>query len=152
MSNIAQIVNVLQSVILTKGNQMVLTPTYYVYKMYKVHQNARLIPLTLISEKYSFNNEFIASLSASASIDVNGKIHITIANLNPNKSIETSLLVGKKVKSISKGEIITSKNINDFNDFEKAEKVNIKPFDGYKIGNSSIKLFIPSKSIILIEL
>lgn len=66
MAKIAQIANVLQSPILTKGKEMVKTPTYYIFKMYNVHQDANLIPLELSTENYSFEGESIPAITASA--------------------------------------------------------------------------------------
>jgi len=88
MANIAQIVNVLQSVILTKDEQMILTPTYYVFKMYKVHHEATLLPINLTCENYYYGDNLIPSIIASASMDREGLIHITISNLNPTSDIK----------------------------------------------------------------
>ena len=112
MTNIAQMVNVLQSMILTKGNQIVLTPTYYVFKMYKVHQNATSIPLTINCSNYRNGNEAIPSINASASKDSKGKIHITIVNLDPNVENPVNIDMGK-MKDISvTGELLTADAIN----------------------------------------
>ena len=88
MANIAQTVNVLQAMILTKEEQMVLTPSYYVFKMFKVHQDATLLPTSLQCEDYTFEKQGIPTISTSASKDENGIIHVSISNLNPNKEIE----------------------------------------------------------------
>ena len=72
MANLAQTVNVLQAVILTNEEKMMLTPTYHVMEMYNVHQDATMIPLTVQSNDYVFNNEKLKAISASASKDANG--------------------------------------------------------------------------------
>lgn len=93
MANIAQMVNVLQAVILTKEEQMVLTPTYYVFKMYADHQGAKLVPTDVQCEKYTYNGVSTDAISASASIK-DGVVTITMCNLNPNKSESVSIPIG----------------------------------------------------------
>ena len=91
VANLAQMVNVLQSVILTKDDKMVLTPTYHVFRMFRVHQEAKLLNLDLRCEDYTFGNKKIPAISASASVDKDGKVHISLANLNPNKPVTNNL-------------------------------------------------------------
>ncbi len=83
MANIAQMVNVLQSIILTKDDKIVLTPTYHIYDMYKVHQDATLIPVEILSPVYKLGNRSLTALSVSASKDPQGVIHISIVNIDP---------------------------------------------------------------------
>ena len=98
MANVAQIVNVLQSMILTKEDQLVKTPTFYVFKMYKVHHNSTLLPITVQCDDYTFDGENLPSISASASTDSLGKIHISLSNIDPenSKKIEIDLKGSKK--------------------------------------------------------
>ncbi|MDX2189186.1 MAG: alpha-L-arabinofuranosidase C-terminal domain-containing protein [Bacteroidota bacterium] len=152
ISNIAQVVNVLQSVILTKGDQMVLTPTYYVFKMFKVHQNARLIPIKLNSKSYTYNKQSIAAINASASKDSTGKIHITLANMDHKNANEVTIDLGNIKTTTSKGEIITADKVNAYNDFGKPEKVNIQKFEGYKLSSNKLTISMPAKSIVCLEL
>jgi alpha-L-arabinofuranosidase len=90
MANIAQTVNVLQAMILTKDDKIVKTPSFYVFKMYTVHHDATLLPSDVTSDKYTFGNESIPALSASASKDDSGKIHVTISNLDPTNGKEVT--------------------------------------------------------------
>ena len=151
LTSIAQMVNVLQSMILTKGPEMVLTPTYYVFKMYSVHQDAAMVPVELQTESYTLGTESIPALSASASKDKEGKIHISLANLNPTKSEDLRCeLKGTTGASVS-GEIITAATMNAFNDFGKPEAVNIKPFTGAQLQNGILTVSLPSKSIVTLE-
>jgi len=152
MANIAQVVNVLQSMILTRGNQLVLTPTYYVFKMFKVHQGATLIPVSVTCRNYEFNNETIPSINASASKDSNGKIHITLVNLDPNAENTVTIDPGSmKVSSIS-GEILTSEAINSFNDFGTPEKVKLQKFTQFNLKDNVLQVKMPSKSIVELEI
>jgi len=150
MANIAQIVNVLQSVILTKGYEMVKTPTYFIFKMYNVHQDARLIPVKLETENYEYNDEFIPALTASAS-EKDGLINITITNANPNKAIPVDCHLGKDLKSAT-GKIVTGKEITDYNDFGKDAKVFISDFKVEKVKNGKLHVEVPAHSVVLLQL
>jgi len=152
MANIAQTVNVLQAMILTKGNQMVKTPTFYVFKMYKVHQDAIHLPTEVATQNYVNDNGQIPALSVSASRDKNGNINITIANLNPNQNMATAIeIMGlEKLNNIS-GSMITSDKMNALNDFGKEEQVHIQKFSDYKKNQSGIEVNIPAKSVVLLS-
>jgi len=149
MANIAQIVNVLQSVIRTNGAAMVKTPTYYVFQLYNVHQDANLIPSNLVTENYDYKDESIPALSASAS-EKEGMVNITITNANPNKAISVDCAIGKKFKSV-KGKIITGDKITDFNDFGKEENVNIQDFKISKTSRKDLQVDIPAHAVILLQ-
>ena len=151
MANIAQTINVLQSVILTKDEDMVLTPTYFVFKMFSPHQNAKLIPANLETEKYEFEGRAIPAISASASVK-DGILSITLCNLNPNKAENIDISFTGQEYSSSSGQIITAKNINDYNDFGQEEKVTIKSFEVKKPKNGNLSFELPSKSVVLIQL
>jgi alpha-N-arabinofuranosidase len=152
MTNIAQTVNVLQAVILTDKEKMLLTPTYWVYYLYKVHQDATLLPVSFTSGKYELNGRKMDAVSVSASKDTAGKIHITLVNIDPDKAqaIETELR-GVNIKSAS-GQILTSAGINDYNSFESPNTVVVKDFKGYKLSNGKLSVTLPAKSVILLEI
>jgi len=151
-ANIAQIVNVLQSVILTKDEKMVLTPTYHVFRMFSVHQNARLLNIDLTCEGYANGEKEIPSISASASVDSEGKVHISLANLNPGKqTIVTCPIVGETYNKVT-GELLTSPEMNSFNSFEKPDVVKPVAFTGFTLKNGILTVNMPSKSVIVLEL
>ncbi|MDZ7342858.1 MAG: alpha-N-arabinofuranosidase, partial [candidate division KSB1 bacterium] len=153
MANIAQTINVLQSMILTKGSEMVLTPSYYVFKMYKVHHDATYLPLDISCENYSHGGNSIPAVSASASKDKNGLIHITLSNCNPNRALTvTCELRGIKQAKFKRGEIITGERMNSFNDFGQPEQVNIKSFSEVKIRDNVLTIQLPAKSVVMVEL
>jgi alpha-N-arabinofuranosidase len=128
MANIAQMVNVLQAMVLTDKEKMVLTPTYYVFKMYKIHQGATLIPIDLSAPEYKMNQASVPSVSASASRDKDGKLHLSIVNLDPNRSAEmTTKVAGSTVRSIT-GEVLTASTMNAMNTFENPNGVKPTPF------------------------
>ncbi len=153
MANIAQTVNVLQSMLLTKDEQLVKTPTFYVFKMYKVHQNATLLPTELNCASYSYDGMTLPGISATASADNQKRIHLSLTNLNPNNQTELISEV-KGVKKITKvsGAIITSGAMNDYNDFGKPEKVNLQPFSDFRIQKNELKIVLPAKSVVTLEI
>jgi len=155
MANIAQTVNVLQSMILTKDDQMIKTPSFYVFKMYKVHQDALLLPTKVSVEPYTENGESIPSLSVSASQNDKGEIHISIANVNPNKLINTfislNLTEADQIDFIE-GEIITSDKMNSINEFGKEPIVQSKQFSDFKLMKNGIEVYVPSKSVLLLKI
>jgi len=152
IANIAQTVNVLQAVILTDREKMVLTPTYWVFWLYKVHQDATLLPLSFVCNKYENNGKRIDAVSVSASKDASGKIHITLVNADPNKAqtvdCELRGFAGKKVT----GKALTSTNINDHNTFEKPNTVAVKDFNDAKLSKESLSVQLPAKSVVMLEI
>lgn len=150
MANIAQIVNVLQSVILTKAHEMVKTPTYYVFQMYNVHQDANLLPIDFETEHYAYKGEVIPAMTASAS-EKDGIISITITNANPNRAIPIDCQLGKDFKSVT-GKIVTGKEITDYNDFGKEETVFVSDFTIGNIEEGALQIEVPAHSVILVQL
>ena len=126
---IAQIVNVLQSVILTDGPKMLLTPTYHVMEMYNVHQDATMLPITLQTADYQFGKEKLPAVSASASKDKNGLIHVSLTNIDANKAQEVTInLRGTSASAVS-GRVLASGKVQDYNSFEQPEKVKPAAFN-----------------------
>ncbi|MFB6320744.1 alpha-N-arabinofuranosidase [Saccharicrinis sp. FJH54] len=151
MANIAQVVNVLQAVILTQGDEMVLTPTYYVFKMYKVHQDAMLIPARLTCENYELEGESIPAVSSSASVK-DGVISVTLCNLNPNKEEPVELNLGTDEYRQVSAQIVTGEKMAAYNNFGKAEEVTLKEWKVKKPKNGVMNISLPSKSVVLIQL
>lgn len=152
MTNIAQIANVLQSMILTKDDKMVLTPTYHVFEMYKVHQDATYLPLELDCErKIVRDDRIVPMVSATASRDANGLIHISLSNVDLRESQDIELNLGEvKAKRVT-GRILTADNINDYNSFENPNVVAPKEFTGAKVNKGGLKVTLPAKSVVVLE-
>lgn len=152
VANLAQMVNVLQSVILTKDDKMVLTPTYHVFRMFTPHMQAQLLSTDLRCENYTWEKRQIPSISASASVDKDGKVHITIANLNPNKAISLNCpIIGEVYKNIT-GEVLTATEMSAFNTFEKPDAVKPASFRDFTYKNGILNVNMPSKSVVVLEL
>lgn len=149
MANIAQTVNVLQSVILTDGENMVKTPTYYVFKMYKDHQDNTLVGSYLTSESiHSKNdNKDFSQLMESASVDENGVIYSTITNTSSTKASKIKCQIADtKVKSI-KAEIITG-DCHDKNDFDNKDVVKTVEFTDFRQLKDGFTATIPPCSVV----
>jgi alpha-N-arabinofuranosidase len=151
MANIAQMVNVLQSVILTQEEKMVLTPTYYVFKMYRVHQDATMVPMNFDSPRYTFAGKDVPALHASASMK-DGVMNLTVANLDPNKAHEAVFYVNDADLKNATGQIIAGASMTDYNDFGKPEKVSLAPFKVSAPKNGQIKVTFPPRSVVHIAL
>jgi len=151
MANIAQIVNVLQSVILTNGKQMVKTPTYYVFKMFNVHHDAQLVPLDVACENYSYKGESLPAVNASASLK-DGVLSITLCNLNPNKAVSVDCRFPGGNFASATGQIISAEKMNDYNDFGKEEKVRTSEFKVKKPSNGALSVDLPAHSVVLVQL
>jgi alpha-N-arabinofuranosidase len=152
MANIAQTVNVLQAMILTDKEKMLLTPTYHVFEMYSVHHDATLLPADLRCEDYRFGSQQIPGLSVSASRDKAGKIHITLCNLNPTAAAEIGCeLQGVKVRSIS-GRVLTADAMQAHNTFESPEVIKPAEFHEAKPTDGGFSAILPAKSVVVLEL
>lgn len=151
MANIAQTVNVLQAIILTNENGIVLTPTYHVFDLYQPHMDAKLLPYFLESPDYLFEEDAQKALSVSCSRSQDGTVNITMVNIDPQNVISLSCdIVGLDGKKVS-GSIISSDKINDYNTFEESETVKVEEFKDMKISKGKLNAKIPAKSVILIQ-
>lgn len=152
MANIAQIVNVLQAMILTKDDKMVLTPTYHVFDMYRVHQDATFIPSELESESYSFGDKSVPALNVSVSKSDNGQLNVSIVNVHPSKNIALECEIkGMNPKAIS-GRILTAPALNSHNTFDNPNVVKTEKFNGAKIKGNNLGVDVPAKSVIVLTL
>jgi alpha-N-arabinofuranosidase len=149
---IAQMVNVLQAMILTDNEKMTVTPSYWVFEMYTVHHDATLLPSELQSADYQFGDQKIPAVSASTSRNKEGKIHVTLCNLNPDQPAEvTCELAGAKVQGIS-GRILTAPEMNAHNTFDQPDNVKPAEFNAFKVTESGFVTTLPPKSVVVLEL
>lgn len=148
-ANLAQTVNVIHSLILTRGDQMVLTPTYLVFDLYKVHQGARLLPLKINSPLYINGTDTVAAINASASRDSLGRTHITLVNLDPEKRFAISIPITAKTIT---GLLMTAEKLTDVNDFGSPPTAIIQDFTGFRQNGAMLEISLPHKSVVAIEL
>ena len=150
MTNIAQTINVLQAVILTEGAKMILTPTYHIFDMYKVHHDALKLPLRVESE--GVGSASLPAISACASEDSNGKIHVSITNIDPRNEQKVSLELRGILPKPAGCQIITSEKITDHNTFDNENKVTIRDFKGVEGNAGKITVHLPPNSVITLKL
>jgi len=152
MANLAQIINVLQAVILTKEEKMILTPTYHVMEMYNVHQDATLLPVSVTSNKYILDKDTLNAISVSASKDKNGVTHVSLVNIDAAKAQSVSINInGANYKTVT-GRILTSEKLQNYNSFENPNKIVPAVFKGAQLNGSRLNLTIPPFSVVVLEL
>jgi alpha-N-arabinofuranosidase len=150
MANIAQMINVLQAMIMTDKEKMLLTPTYYVFKMYVPFQNATFVPVAFNAGTYALGNISLPRLDAIAAKDMNGKLWLAITNLDPNQPIEIDLnLTGITAKS-AVGQTLTAPKVDSVNTFDAPNTVAPKPVSG-KIQGGTLTLKLEPKSVTVVS-
>lgn len=149
MANIAQTVNVLQAVILTDAEKMVLTPTYYVFKMFKDHQENTLLGSYLTTDYIESKElgKIFPQLIESASVDENGVIYSTIVNTSATRSSKIKCQIADtRVKNI-KAEILTG-DIHSKNDFDNTNEVKTEEFTDFKKSSDGFIVTVPPCSVV----
>lgn len=150
IANIAQMVNVLQSMILTDKEKMLLTPTYHVFKMYVPFQDATFIPVTFNAGTYTHNGITLPRVDAIAAKGKDGKLWLSITNVDPNKSLEIDLnTIGLTAKSAT-GETLTAPKVDSINTFEKPNTVTPKAISA-KANNGKLLLNLEPKSVTVVS-
>jgi Alpha-L-arabinofuranosidase C-terminus. len=151
MANIAQMVNVLQAVILTEYDRMILTPTYHVFHMYQHHQDGELLDSSIESTLIGLEEKYmVPNLTESVSVDKEGRIHITVTNQSLTDSYEIDgILTDSKAVKVS-GTILTD-DVRAMNTFDNPDRVHAKEFSGCKIGERGIMFTIPACSVLHLE-
>ena len=152
IANLAQTINVLQAVILTNKEKMILTPTYHVLEMYNVHQDATLLGLKIATNDYVFNGQKLPAVSASASKDSTGVIHVSLVNIDPNKTQTVSLNLNvEKVNSVT-GRVLASKKVQDYNSFEEPEKIKPAAFKDFILNKKSLSVTLLPASVVVLTI
>ncbi len=148
MANLAQTVNVLQSLILTRGAEMLLTPTYHVFDMYQQHMDARRVPLQITAPDYVNGMQKIPAVNASASLDARGRLFITLVNIDPASDITLRAeLPGAAYKKLS-GKLLGSAAFTDINTFENKTKIVPVVFKGAQIKAHDLVVKLPRHSVV----
>lgn len=152
MANLAQTINVLQSVILTNQEKLVLTPTYHVMEMYNVHQNAVMIPVSVTSGDYIFEGKKLKAVSASASKDRNGIVHISLVNIDAHNAQNVTIDMATVEAKTVTGRILRSEKLQDYNSFTNPNKIKPQTFSDTKLTGSTLQTTIPPFSVVVLEL
>jgi len=151
MTNIAQMVNVLQSMILTDGSKMVLTPTYHVYRLYVPFQDAQLLPVTFNAGEYVFGPVRLPKVDAIAARARDGKVWLSLSNLDPNNPADVTANVSGVAATAAIGEVLTGERVDSINTFEAPRAVSPQPFSARATGGSLV-LHLPPHSVTVVHL
>ena len=155
MANIAQMVNVLQAMILTKGSEIALTPTYHVFRMYNVHQDATSVPVTMPSDSLaSKSGRLFPTLSVSAS--KSDALHVSLANPSVDESKTVDLEFDALKPAVVSGEILRGKGkgieaVKSHNEFGGKTAVSPVPFKDFKMSGRTLKVTLPPASVVVLE-
>jgi alpha-N-arabinofuranosidase len=152
MANIAQTVNVLQSMILTDGARMILTPTYHLFEMYAVHQDATFLPVKLDCPVYTLDGQSIPTLSASASRAPDGAIHLSLCNLHASEAFTLPITLTPATSKTITGRILTAETVNAHNAFDRPNEVQPAPFTALSSTTDGFTAHLPARSIVVLRL
>ncbi|TWT36488.1 Intracellular exo-alpha-L-arabinofuranosidase 2 [Posidoniimonas corsicana] len=152
MANIAQVVNVLQAMILTEGDKMLPTPSYHLFEMYRVHQDATRLPLDVESPEYAFGDHSLPALSVSASKNEAGEVNISIVNAHATEEMDLKIdLKGSEAESVT-GRILTANQLDAHNTFDAPNSVEPSGFDNAKLSGATLEAAIPAHSVVVLTL
>ncbi|WP_029233310.1 alpha-N-arabinofuranosidase [Butyrivibrio sp. VCB2006] len=151
MGCLAQIVNVLQAVILTEDDKMVLTPTYHVFHMYRYHQDADLLESYLEDVKdVGIGEDVAANVNESVSIDKDGVVTITLSNIDADENNDIDIdFRDKEIESVEGFEL--SGDMMDYNTFDDPSKVREKSFEGFNFEGREVKVKMKPCSLVTLR-
>ncbi len=152
MAAIAQMVNVLQAMLLTDGAKMVKTPTYWVFELYKPWQGATSLPIQVTSPWYHKDEVAVPAVSASAVRDAAGQVHVALVNLDPNRAMPVSVSLAGLQATQASGRIITGTAMDAHNSFDAPDTVVPQPFTGAQVTGGNLTLTVPAKSVLVLDL
>jgi alpha-N-arabinofuranosidase len=152
MANIAQTVNVLQAMILTEKERMLLTPTYHVFEMYKVHHDATRLPVKLLTPDYELGGRSMPALSLSASRNDDGLVHISIVNAHAKEAVALSCELNEVEASKVTGRILTADELDAHNTFDEPDRVKPATFDSATLQQGKLAAQIPPRSVVVLRL
>ncbi|MCD8508930.1 MAG: alpha-N-arabinofuranosidase [Bacillus sp. (in: Bacteria)] len=152
MANIAQTINVLQAMILTEGEKMILTPTYHVFEMYKVHQDATRLDINIDGGTYELNGEHLPAVSASASKDKEGNINISLCNLNHKEESTVTIELRGLVEEVGQvsGRLLTANESDAHNTFDNPENVKPVALESFSVENNVLTVTLPAMSVAMV--
>jgi alpha-L-arabinofuranosidase len=152
MANLAQMVNVLQSLIVTDGAKMSLTPTYHVFDLYQSHQSATLLPTQVTAPDYAFQDVHVPSLSVSASRGADGTTTLTVVNLDPVRDAEIDVQLEGGAVGSAAGRVITADRMDARTGFGEPDRLAPTALKSLRVRHGGIALTAPSKSVIALTL
>jgi len=150
-ANIAQMINVLQAMIMTDKEKMVLTPTYHVFKMYVPFQDATSIPVKFNAGTYTNSGITLPRVDAIAAKDATGKLWLEFTNVDPNEFVEIEVNVPGINADTATGETLTASMVDSVNTFDAPNRVTPKPITA-KVQNGKLTIKLDPKSVTVVSL
>lgn len=152
LCNIAQTVNVLQAMILTEGEKMLLTPTYHAFEMCKVHQDTQFLPVEVETPEYEVGDAAIPAVSVSASRGVDGTVYISLVNTHARDAVELKCRLAAIAASQVAGRVLTSDTLDAHNTFSQPNRVEPRVFSECSLGDGSLNTTLPPHSLVVLTL
>ncbi len=152
LAAIAQMVNVLQAMILTERDKMVLTPTYHVFDMYTVFQGATALPVTIDAPRYTLGKDTVPSVSLSAARGTDGAVHVALVNLDPTAATTVTLRLPGVSATKFTARILTGATTAAHNTFASPTSIAPSPFRDATLAAGTLRVSLPAKSIVVVTL
>jgi alpha-N-arabinofuranosidase len=152
MANIAQMVNVLQAMILTRGPEMILTPTYHVFRMFRPFQDSTNLPVDLEAPRYALGDVSVPAISISAARTAGGAIAVALVNLDPKRAIAVSVALAGVNARRANAVILTASAMDAHNTFEDPTAVRPRAYSRLSINGNKLSLMLPAKSLVVLSL
>ena len=152
LTAIAQTVNVLQAMILTKDDKLALTPTYYTYKMYVPFQDATSLPLDVTAPTFTIGDKTLPAFNASAAKGKDGHVYIGLANMDPDDDVALSVDLGTLKATKVTGQVMTAAKMDALNAIGQPATVVPVSYKGAKLSGAKLSLTLPAKSVVVVEL
>ncbi|SDK19280.1 alpha-N-arabinofuranosidase [Sediminibacillus albus] len=152
MANIAQTINVLQAMILTDGDSMLLTPTYHVFEMFKVHQGAARLLVDASVEALNCGEEAFPRINVSASKNHQGHVHVSLCNMDYSQDADVTVDLRGGQPAKVQGRVLTADTINARNTFEEPDLVKPAAFEDFTKDGNSLKIHLPAKSVVVLSI
>jgi alpha-N-arabinofuranosidase len=152
LANIAQMVNVLQAMILTRDEKMVLTPTYHVFDMYKPFQDATALALDLKTPRYRSGKSDLPAVDAAAVKGKDGRVYVALVNLDPRHAADVDLALGGVSPKKVSGRILTASAMDAHNDFGSAQAIVPHAFADASLRGGALQATLPPKSVVVLAL
>jgi alpha-N-arabinofuranosidase len=151
-ANIAQMVNVLQAMILTDGNRMVRTPTYWAFDLYKDYGGGTVLPAEVSSRWYTNGQWSMRAVSSSAVRGTDGVVHVGLTNVDPNRAATVSVRLAGITGGAVTGRILTAPTMDAHNTFDAPDAVRPVAFTGATLADGVVSVTLPAKSVVMLDI
>jgi len=151
MANIAQMINVLQAMIFTQGDKMILTPTYHVFRMYVPFQDATSVPVSLDAGEYVHGDIRLPRVDAIAAKDANGKLWIAVTNIDAARPATIEIATEGKGMKAARGDTLAAPHLDSVNTFDAPHTVEPKPITA-RAENGKLVLHVAPASVTVVGL